>query len=599
MASEPEYCRLASEPVIRVGLTTNAGSVTITTTDSSLVAISPDEPNRILDTNRISVSARTYRPPEIENFRIEFQNLPSQIDAENLAKDIRETTGETALPSIDTATNTWKVWVGREFSVTEDAEILRVKLSEKGFDDAVIVTEKKTIPSQDALALSQQLKTGGKSEVRSLIKTTGSTQFSTNSEVDPNLREININGPSDLARYTSLKPVAFGSLNERFTPVRYNGKAYRGRIEVFVNSRGSLTAVNVVSLEDYLLGVVPRELGLPHLEAEKAQAVAARTYAIANIDNFVNKGFDLLPTVQSQVYGGVSAETRMATQAVLETRGIIATYNGKPINAMYTSTCGGRTENSENVFDFNEPYLRGVECSLEAHRHFDPFTIKSSRQPAKLRDAGNLELTRLMSLLAVNGFQLSTTQMTDEWFEDSPTDSEMSNWLNQLAMKFGRTFPNVNKETGKPAELARILVGFIYPAGYADTLLSDSDVNYQLSFDDAQEIPKERRADVAILLRDGYFSIHPDLTLKPTKAFTRAEMLRLIRQIYEKKKWMPVLQGGTAKASVDGKLVLKVGKNERQIPVRPDVFLFREFGADVYPGSRSSIDRRRRSYFPD
>jgi len=215
--------------------------------------------------------------------------------------------------------------------------------------------------------------------------------------------------------------------------------------------------------------------------------------------------------------------------------------------------------------------------------------IKTTRTPAKLRDDANIELVRLMSLFAVNGFQLSTGQITDEWLQDAPTESEMSNWMNQLAIKFGKTFPNVNKDTAKPAELAHLLVSLIYPPGYADTLLTDSDINYQLPFDDAAEIPKERRADVAVLLRDGYFSIHPDLTLKPNKPFTRAEMLRLIRQIYEKKKWMPTLQNGVAKPTADGKLILKVGKSERQIPVRPDVFLFRQFGSDIYPVREAAL----------
>ena len=168
-----------------------------------------------------------------------------------------------------------------------------------------------------------------------------------------------------------------------------------------------MTVVNVVPLEDYLLGVVPAELSLPQIEAQKAQAVAARTYAVANINGFAKQGFDMLPTVCSQVYKGVSAETGMGTQAVMETSGIVATYNGKPINALYTSTCGGRTENSENIFEFNEPYLRGVECSLEGHRHFEPFLIKTSRLPAKIEKDENIELVRLMSQFAVNNFYLS------------------------------------------------------------------------------------------------------------------------------------------------------------------------------------------------
>jgi stage II sporulation protein D len=590
LADEPEFFRLASEPVIRIGLSTNAGSVSITTSDNQLVAYSPDELGKYLAVNRVSVTARAYRPPEVENYRFEIQNIATAAEADSIAKDVREGTGETAIVSIDLPTNTWKVWIGSVKASQEESDAFKADLAEKGFADVVVVTEKKLVPSDDALALSRQLRTAGKSEVRSLIKTTGTSGPSVGPEVvNPGLREVIVNGSSPSAQYSSLKSVAFASANERLNPVRLNGKAYRGRLEVFVNARGSLTVVNVVPLEEYLLGVVPSELGLPQLEAQKAQAVAARTYAVANVNNYGNKGFDMVPTVWSQVYKGVAIETKMGTQAVNETRGIVATYHGKPINAYYTSTCGGRTENSENVFDTAEPYLRGVECSLEGRRAFEPFLIKTVRQPAKLRDNANVELVRLMSLFAVNGFSLTTNQFTDEWFEDEPTIGEVSNWLNNLAPKFGKPFPNVGKDTAKPIELARLLASMIYTPGAADTLLSDSDVNYYLSFDDAAEIPKERRADLAMLLRDGYFTLHADMTLKPNKPLSRASMLRLIRQIYERKKWMPTLQSGTAKASVDGKLVLKSGKTDRQLAIRPDVFLFRQFGPEAYPVREAAI----------
>jgi stage II sporulation protein D len=589
-AAENEFFYLPSEPTVRIGLATNASSVSITTTDSSLVAVSPDEPNKFLATNKIFVAPRTYRAPEIEFYKFEIQDLESQPAAEAIAADLREA-GEKAFATFGTAPNTWRVVIGDIKDTIEDANQYKADLAEKGFEDVTIVTEKKTQPSDDAVALSQQLKTGGKTEVRSLIKPTGSTQTTTtdNAPVDPNLKEILVSGAAESAKFSSFKPIAFGSVNERAVPVKLNGKAYRGRIEVFVNSRGSLTVVNVVSLEDYLLGVVPRELGLPSLEAQKAQAVAARTYALANKDGFAKQGFDLLPTVWSQVYGGVSAETTMATQAVQQTRGIVATYNGKPINALYTSTCGGRTENSENIFDFNEPYLRGVECSFEGRKYFDPFLIKTQRTPARLRDEQNLQLVRLMSLLAVNGFQLNINPMTDDWFEDSPTQSEISNWMNNLASKFGKTYPNVTKDTAKPAELAKLLVSYIYPDAYADTFLTDSDINYQLSFDDAAEIPKEARANIAILLRDGYFTIYPDLTLKPQKPFSRAKMLRLIEQIYDKKKWTPQLQTGVTDASENGMLNIKQGKSKRAFSVRPDVFLFRQFGDDFYQVKESAL----------
>ncbi|MFN0140418.1 MAG: SpoIID/LytB domain-containing protein [Pyrinomonadaceae bacterium] len=581
-AGDFEYFTLASEPLIRIGLSTNSSSVTITTGDSSLVAVSPDEPSRMLATNKVTVAARTYRPPEIEKYRIEFQNLPNQVDAADLAKEIREATGETALASIDTVTNTWRVWVGTVKETSEDVDALKARLAEKGFEDVVTVTEKIVIPSAEAVALTQQLRTAGKSEVRSLIKPTGSTVGTPNAAVDPNLREVIVSGASEAAKYSSLKTVAFGSLNERSNPVRLNGKAYRGKIEVFVNSRGTLTVVNVVPLEDYLLGVVPAELGLPQLEAQKAQAVAARTYAIANIGTYGKQGFDMVPTVWSQVYKGVSIENAMGTRAVRETSGIVATYRGKPITAYYTSTCGGRTEDGGNIFDSGEPYLKGVECSLHGRRHFETFLVKTSRQPAKLRDEGNLELVRLMSLLAANGFNLSASHITDSWFDETPNESELSNWLSNLATRFGKPLPAVNRDSTKPIELARILTGFMYPPDFADTMLTESDIIYQLAFDDAGEIPKDRRADIATLLRDGYFAIHPDLTLKPNKHFSRAKMLRLIQQIYEKKKWMPEMLRGEAAPTADGKLMIKSGRSQKQLNVRPDVFLFREFGDKLY-----------------
>ncbi len=600
----PLFYSLEREPLIRVGLATNAGVISISTTDSSLVAISPDEPQKFLETVKVTVTARAYRPPEIDVYKFEIPNIATQAEAEQTAKGFREGTGEAATFALDAKTNSWRVSVGETKDTIEEANDYKAFLSDKGFEEAQIITTKIKQPSSDAVALSRQLKSGGKTEVRSiiktrtappqanaaksnpnLVKTIGSAQPSpdtANQPLDLNLREVIVSGGSAAARFTSLKSVAFGSANERVVPVRLNGKAYRGRIEVFVNARGNLTVVNAVSLEDYLLGVVPNELSLPALEAQKAQAVAARTYAVANINQFGSRGFDLLPTVRSQVYEGFSSETKMGTQAVDETRGVIATYAGKPIMAYYTSTCGGRTENSENVFDHGEPYLRGVECSLEGRRHFDPFLIKTVRAPAKLRDEQNLELVPLMSLFAVNGFQLSSNQLTDDFFEETPTPGELSNWLNQIAAKLGKTFPNVNKDTAKPLELARVLAQMIYGDAYADTLLSEADVNYQLSFDDAAEIPKDRRADVAILLRDGFFTIYPDLTLKPNKPFSRAKMLHIIEQIYKQKKFMPTLQSGTTQQSENGKLVIKTGKTNRQLTVRPDVFLFREFGGALY-----------------
>lgn len=592
-----------TEPSIRIGLDTSAPSVSITTSDAQLVSISPGESPKVLDTAKVTASARSYQPPVFEYYYFEITDIATTDEAEVLAKDAREATGDKADVLPGAKTGIWKVRIGDRKETLEEANAYKDLLSDKGFEEAKITTEKVTRHSEDALALTQQLKTGKTGQVRSLILSgpsdgvTGANPGVKNTvmsdvvgpAVASNLREVVVSGATPGAKFSSLKPVAFGSRNDRLTPVRVNGKAYRGKIEVFVNDRGSLTVVNVVSMEDYLLGVVPNELSLPAIEAQKAQAIAARTYAWANMNQFGKQGFDLLPTVRSQVYRGFSSESAMGTRAVMETRGMVAMYKGKPINAMYTSTCGGRTENSENIFEFAEPYLRGVECSLEGHQHFDSFMVKSSRNIAQLREEGYLELTRQAAMLGVNGFQTATTRFNDDWFETQPTQSELMNWIGQLAYRFGKPTPAVTPESATPAGLSRILSGFIYADAYADTMLSEADINYQLSFLDGSEVPREARANTAALLRDGWISLYPDMTLKPKHPFSRAKMLRLVMQIMDKKKWTPALQTGVTKASVDGKLVLRAGKTEKQLLVRPDVYLFRQFGDSFYQVKETAL----------
>ena len=133
--------------------------------------------------------------------------------------------------------------------------------------------------------------------------------------------------------------------------------------------------------------MIPNELsagGFPALEAHKAQAIAARTYALKNRGQFASEGFDLLPTTRSQVYRGLSSENSLSSRAVDETRGVIATYQGEPINALYTSTCGGRTEDAENIFPNAVPYLRGRECAAASRK--EPETPAAKRPVVRRYD---------------------------------------------------------------------------------------------------------------------------------------------------------------------------------------------------------------------
>src|SRR5258708_24182050 len=120
----------------------------------------------------------------------------------------------------------------------------------------------------------------------------------------------------------------------------------------------------------------------------------------------MSQGYDLLPTTRSQVYRGLVSENSLSSRAVDETRGIVATYNGEPINALYTSTCGGRTEDAGNIFNEAVPYLRGRECGAEGKAPSAPFTIKSSPDLVEIKDEKDLVLAPHLALLAVNGVRL-------------------------------------------------------------------------------------------------------------------------------------------------------------------------------------------------
>jgi peptidoglycan hydrolase-like amidase len=169
--------------------------------------------------------------------------------------------------------------------------------------------------------------------------------------------------------------------------IEIDNRRYRGSIAVFGNSRNTFTVVNELTMEDYLLGVVPNELSpttFGELEALKAQAVAARTYILRNLGQYKDEGYDICATDMCQVYFGAGTEDPLATRAVADTRGMIATYGGQPINALYSSTCGGRTESSENIFEEKLPYLVSTVCQ---YKHPEPLPFTSSRVFPDWKDA--------------------------------------------------------------------------------------------------------------------------------------------------------------------------------------------------------------------
>jgi stage II sporulation protein D len=177
-------------------------------------------------------------------------------------------------------------------------------------------------------------------------------------------------------------------------PVRLLGPAlngvssgrYRGAIEVIPDDSG-VTAINVLDIDRYVKGVVPGEMPASWpLEALKAQAVTARTYALATRKSGV---FDQYPDTRSQVYRGVTAESVTSNAAVDRTAGEVLTYGGEPAVTYYHSTSGGHTENVEKSFlgSLSKPWLVGVS---------DPYDAKSPYHRWRV----TLSTSRITSLLS-------------------------------------------------------------------------------------------------------------------------------------------------------------------------------------------------------
>ncbi|HPG57534.1 MAG TPA: SpoIID/LytB domain-containing protein [Candidatus Wallbacteria bacterium] len=146
--------------------------------------------------------------------------------------------------------------------------------------------------------------------------------------------------------------------------LKINSKPYRGKFLIKVDS-ASVTAINHVALEDYLKAVVPSEMEQnADLEALKAQAVVARTYALATKGKHKSAGFDLCNTTCCQVYKGVSEENPRTTKAVDSTRAQVIYHSGKLINAYYSASCGGYTESVEEAWPGAPAvrYARVIEC---------------------------------------------------------------------------------------------------------------------------------------------------------------------------------------------------------------------------------------------
>ncbi len=345
---------LATEPDIRIGVVQSATAVVLGGTSNWVVRdratgawLGSGAPGQVATVTLASV-AETW---------IYYQVTCSSVSAVNTLKAKADGLGYYTLTEIAPAGCT-RLLIGRlaPSSTTPERDAFRAALRLQGLSSGTELTRTITIGNQ---------------VVYRVTRATGSAQ--------------------------SVNPVIVTAAAGGYVTIGGAGGAqpsYRGRGEVRMNSAGALAGINELPMEQYLYGVLPRELGpiqYPEAEAQKAQAVAARTYAMAGRGKRSADGYDLRATTDDQVYGGFGVEHPVSNAAVDATRGIVATYEGKLISTNFFSTSGGHTADNDEAFNGTPvAYLRGVPdaergAALEQVPSLEVFRAHAS--PKALRNA--------------------------------------------------------------------------------------------------------------------------------------------------------------------------------------------------------------------
>lgn len=183
----------------------------------------------------------------------------------------------------------------------------------------------------------------------------------------------------------------------------FSGKTFKGTLEVALDDEGDMIVVNEVATGDYLASVVGAEMPATwEPEALAAQAIAARTYLLTHLRR--HRAYDLEGDIRDQEYGGTATEADSTIRAVQRTMGVVATYRGAPIEALYSANAGGATEDSENVYQNALPYLRGVPSPA------DEIAKSSSWGQASWEWTRELTVTQLRDHLAVRGIDVGTPE---------------------------------------------------------------------------------------------------------------------------------------------------------------------------------------------
>ncbi len=548
--SQPVSASLNPGPPIRIGLTTGAREIHITAPGEFFLLEKIPEAARVIVGGDLEVRVERGSGEVREVYRVQVGAFARLESAQALAEKIRREFSLPAFVRDHRDSGIFQVRAG-EFRTRKDAEDFAAgDLAKGGYSDAMVVRE--SVNGNDS------------AEVRLALR-----------------------GP-DLFR-VSRAGFLFQPASETGY-LRLDGKPYRGNLDIILNKNGLITVVNQLGTEEYLLGVVPAELSpstYPEFAALAAQSIAARTYALKNAGRFAGDGFDLTADARTQVYGGVAQERDLASKAVRATYGISIYYQGNLIDAMYMSTCGGRTEDFANVFDSAPvPYLRGVACAIEsAVNGSGAGTLVSGTheldQPLFAEDGSaanrNIELGRLIGLTG------SEPVSSGQLFLPA-NESEIRRWVGQAAKLGGKDTGHAAAEQnlGSRAGFARYAAERLMGTAEIQRRLTAGDTEYYLSnLRDGADVPGVARQAVALLFQLGLWRPYPDNSVRPLEPIRRGDALSLLSRWVEYSR-PEILRSGLFAGSGNSSgeqpansLTVKWGNKELQFPLAVDLRLFK------------------------
>ncbi len=499
----------AAPRVVRVGLATDLEAVSLPCCESELVAEAGGQRVAVVSAMRIEPWAAVARPP---TYRLQVAALKDERQARGLAARLAERTGETADVVFDAGTDLYRVRIGR-YPTREAADAARRSLAQINVHDAWVVGEPAAL-ADVALRVTQ----AG--------------------------RAVRVPG-----RWIEVRR-ADGE------GIRVEGGRYRGKILVYLNDRGTLNLINEVEFEEYLRGVVPREMGpaiYDNLDALKAQTVAARTYTLKNMGEFRDEGYDICATPRCQVYGGMESEHPLTDRAIAETAGLVLLWQRELVDALYSSTCGGHTEDVGTVFPLKSaPYLKGVPC-LESG--IDQLAGASPRGETIAR-----ELARRL-LPAAAG---------------PPSASDFGGRLSRLARLAGLAVPDDRLASLERREVQRFIASQFDLALDARLFVAREDLAYLLDNPPAGWGEEELKL-AAYLIRSGLLAAPLDLPLGEEELEETIFQLALFLRILERRDVRYLALAG-------GRLRFRAGAEVEELPLPGRLATFRRRGGEAEAG---------------